>query len=488
MGCGVLTTYAQVSNIAGIHGLLVYAITGAVPIVLFSYFAPMIRKRCPDGFVLTEWCRQRFGVITALYLSLFTLLTMFLYMVSELTAIDEAINALTGLDATPCVIVECVVTTIYTFLGGFKVSFTTDSLQAGFVMVLLVVGVIGYATNVHIDQKIKQETASQMLDANKLGWMLLYILFVAILTNDAFLSGFWLRTFAAKTDRDLLIACSIAGFVCALVCTLAGLPGIYAVWTGVLKVGDDEGYNAFYILCAKMPNWVIGVVLIFAVALSTCTFDSLQSATTSSISNDLFRNKVPIIWARAIVIVIMVPSLVVAIKASANVLQIYFIADLVSSSIIPIMFLGLWNKMYFLRGIDVIVGGLGALLGVFIFGTVYYGSAEEGGKLLLVWNGIYSASDWGGFGAFVIAPFAGILLGFISAAVRISIMYLYAKQTGKPFTALDKPYKLAFGVAVESAENEDEADDDSGEDVTTERFVTEGKKISKRERLLESFI
>ena len=182
----------------------------------------------------------------------------------------------------------------------------------------------------------------------------------------------------------------------------------------------------------------------------------------------------------------MVPSLVVAIKASANVLQIYYIADLVSSSIIPIMFLGLWNKMYFLKGVDIIVGGLGALLGVFIFGTVYYHSAEEGAKLLLIWNGIYSASDWGGFGAFVIAPFAGILLGFISAAIRISIQYVYAKHTGKPFTALDKPLKLAFGVPAESLELED--DEVSGEDVTTERFVTEGKTVSKRKKLLESFI
>ncbi|VEU21628.1 DEKNAAC102724 [Brettanomyces naardenensis] len=482
MGCGILTTYAQVANIAGIQGLLVYAITACLPIILFAFFGPMIRRRCPDGFVLTEWCYHRFGIITCLYLSAFTILTMFLFMVSELTAIDQAINSLTGLDATPCIVVECVVTTIYTFLGGFKVSFTTDTFQAAFVLVLLVIGTIGYALNVHIDPAIKHATESEMLGSNKLGWMLLYILLVAIVTNDAFMSGFWLRTFAAKTDKDLLIACSIASFVCTVISTLAGLPGILAVWTGDMQVGDANGYIAFYVLCAKMQNWVIGAILIFAVALSTCTFDSLLSATTSSISNDFFRNRVPIIWARVIVIVIMVPSLVVAIEASANVLQIYFIADLVSSSIIPIMFLGLWNKMYFLKGLDIIVGGMGALLAVFVFGTIYYGSAEEGGKLLLIWNGIYSADDWGGFGAFVIAPFMGIILGFLSAGIRIGILRLYSNYTGKPFTALVRPRKLAFGVPQE------ELDEESDDAVTTERLSLGETKTSKSAKILESFI
>ncbi|GME73447.1 unnamed protein product [Ambrosiozyma monospora] len=448
MGVGVLTTYPQIANIAGIHGLLVYTIAGAIPIFLFSVFTPMIRKKCPEGFVLTEWCFQRFGKITGLYLSLFTLFTMFLYMISELTAIHDAIEALTGLNATPCVIIECIFTTIYTALGGFKVSFKTDVIQTCFVLVTLIIAVIAYATEIHIDHELKQETYHQLTGSNKLGWMLLYILNVAIITNDAFLSGFWLRAFAAKSDKDLIVGTSIAAVTCCIICTLSGLPGILGVWTGDLVIGDENGYNAFYILCAKMDKWVIGIVLIFAVSISTCTFDSLLSATTSSISNDIFRNKVNMLWVRFLVVLIMIPSLVVTLKCSANVLQVYLIADLVSASIIPVMFLGLWGKLYFLRGLDVMFGGLGALVAVFVYGCIYYDSAREGGRLLLIWNGLYDDSDWGPFGAFVVAPVFGILLGFLCAGFRIGVSYLHSKSTGKPFTALDKP--------VES-NNEDES-------------------------------
>ncbi|RLV90482.1 hypothetical protein JA1_004518 [Spathaspora sp. JA1] len=437
MGVGILTTYAQIANISGLHGLLVYTLCGAIPIVGFAVFGPLIRSKCPDGFILTEWVRRRFGVVTALYVSFFTCLTMFLFMVGELSAIRGAIETLTGLNALGAVIVECVVTTIYTFFGGFRISFITDNFQGACVLILLVICAAGMGSYIEIDPS--KIGPSGLLKANKLGWQLIYILFVAIVTNDCFLSGFWLRTFASKTDKDLWIGTSIAAFVILVITTLVGVPGFLAVWSGDLTVGDENGYNAFFILLAKMPRWLVAFVIIFCIVLSTCTFDSLQSAMVSTISNDLFRNKLKLIYTRCIVIVIIIPIVVLAVKVADNILQIYLIADLVSAAIIPAVFLGLSEHYFwYLRGFDVMCGGLGGLLGVFIFGTVYYGSAKEGGKLLLIWNGIYSSEDWGAFGAFVIAPFGGLLITLASAALRITFAYGYSKLTGKPFTALDR--------------------------------------------------
>lgn len=66
MGCGILTTYTQIGNTAGLHGLLVYTVCGAIPILGFAAVGPAIRRKCPEGFILTEWVRQRFGIVTAL--------------------------------------------------------------------------------------------------------------------------------------------------------------------------------------------------------------------------------------------------------------------------------------------------------------------------------------------------------------------------------------------------------------------------------------
>ena len=48
------------------------------------------------------------------------LITLFLYMVSELSALQQIINALTGLNGLPAVIVECFVTTVYTCMSSTR--------------------------------------------------------------------------------------------------------------------------------------------------------------------------------------------------------------------------------------------------------------------------------------------------------------------------------------------------------------------------------
>lgn len=114
LGSGILFSYPELATIAGVQGVVTYALMSALPLLIFAALGPIIRRKCPEGFVLTEWTRQRYGVITALWLSFLTLVTMFLYMVSELSAIGQVVSTLTGLDSLPVLIVECVVTTIYT--------------------------------------------------------------------------------------------------------------------------------------------------------------------------------------------------------------------------------------------------------------------------------------------------------------------------------------------------------------------------------------
>lgn len=404
---------------------------------MFAAVGPLIRKRCPEGFVFTEWVRQRYGVVTSLYLSFFTCLTMFLFMIGELSAVRGAIETLTGLNALGAVIVECVVTTIYTSYGGFRVSFITDNFQGVLVILLVIICAAGMGSYIEIDKSAVGP--SGLLKANLLGWQLMWILPVAIFTNDCFMAGFWLRTFASKTDKDLWIGCSIAAFVTFVICTLVGTTGFLAVWSGDLTVGDENGSNAFFILLDKMPSWLSAFVLIFVICLSTCTFDSLQSAMTSTISNDVFRNKLRMIWVRIMVVIVMVPCIVLAVKVADDILQIYLIADLVSAAIIPSVFLGLSDRgFWYLQGIDVMVGGLGSLLGVFVFGTVYYDSAKEGGKLMLIWNGLYNSEDWGPFGAFTVTFCGGMIFALLFAGLRIACLFVYSKITNTEFTAMER--------------------------------------------------
>lgn len=390
----------------------------------------------PDAFVLTEWIRYRYGVIASLVVSCCTILTIFLFMVSELSSLKSCVETISNVPGLPVLIVEAVLVSVYTSMGGFYVSFLTDNLQVFTFLTLLVVCIIGVGCTVHIDKS--SVGPSRLLDQNKLGWKLVYILTMAIVTNDCFMAGFWLRTFAAKTKRDLYISCFLTAFLLFVLCSVVGIPGLLAVWSHLLDPSSadfaDQAENAFYLLIKSLPSWLAGFVLVFVAMLSACTFDSLQSAMVSSISNDFFRNRVRIQWIRLLVLGIMAPVIVVALKAT-NVLNIYLIVDVLSSCIVPVLFLGLSKYFWFITGFDVVLALIGGILGVFIFGTIYYKSASEGASLLIMEQGLYG-DDWGAFGAFVAAPVSSVI-GCVAGIVLRGIVLAIAKR--RCFAVFDKP-------------------------------------------------
>jgi len=419
-----------------VQGLVVYALASGLPLFVFAILGPIIRRKCPEGFVLTEWTRQRYGVVTGLYLSALTLITIWLYLIAELSALQQVVSLLTGLNGLPAVIVECFVTLAYTALGGFRVSFITDNIQGSMVVGLIIVGVVTVGVTTDIDHSLIPR--SNYLDASLLGWQLIYILPVAILTNDFFLSGFWLRTFAAKTDKDLWVGISIAVVAIIAILTLVGAGGLIAGWSGVLGDPPEPTGIEIFQLFETLPAWVVGIVLVMVISLSTAAFDSLLSSIVSTGSNDLFRNKLNIWVIRGILVVVFVPTVVIALK-SPSVLQIYLISDLISASTIPVLVIGLSSKCYWWRGFEVVVGGLGGILTIFLFGLVYYdGDTTAAGKLLILEEGLY-VSDWSAFGAFVAAPIGGLLWAAAAFTLRISVLWIMAKMNGTRFDAFDKP-------------------------------------------------
>ena len=69
LGSGILFAYPQIATIAGVQGVLVYALASSLPLLIFGLLGPIIRRKCPEGFVLTEWTRQRYGPVAGLFLS-----------------------------------------------------------------------------------------------------------------------------------------------------------------------------------------------------------------------------------------------------------------------------------------------------------------------------------------------------------------------------------------------------------------------------------
>lgn len=111
---------------------------------------------------------------------------MFLYMVAELSALQQVIGTLAGIDGLPVIIVQVIVTTIYTSLGGFKVSFVTDNIQGVMICGLITICSIAIGTSVKIDTSLIEP--SGLMKPSLLGYQLIYTLFIGIICSDMFLS------------------------------------------------------------------------------------------------------------------------------------------------------------------------------------------------------------------------------------------------------------------------------------------------------------
>ena len=206
-----------------------------------------------------------------------------------------------------------------------------------------------------------------------------------------------MRVFAARTDNDLRIGSGVAAFIILCVLLFVGSTGLLAAWSGVWP-GEpaQEGYLALFLLLGQFPAWIVGFVLVMVVSLGAAAFDTLQSATVSTASNDLTRNNLNIWIIRGAVVLLIFPVVIIALK-SPDILQIFLVSDLVSAAAIPVLMVGLSHRCYWWSGYEVVIGGLGGILTVFMFGTVYFGDARQGARLILLEDGLYSG-DWGIFG------------------------------------------------------------------------------------------
>ncbi|KAL7272230.1 hypothetical protein RUND412_004975 [Rhizina undulata] len=452
MGSSILFAYPEIGTIAGIQGAVVYAATSALPLLAFPLLVPILRKKSPDGFILTMWVQKRYGIIASLYLSALSLGTMFLYMVAELSALQQVIVALTGLDGLAVVIVEVIVTSVYTATGGFRISFLTDNIQGAVISLLIVICSIAIGTSVTIDRS--KIGPSGLAKSSLLGYQLIYIFFIGILFSNLFLSNYWMRGFAARTDKDLWIGVSLAAVLVFVILMLVSSTGFIAAWSGLWSPGEYGGM-VFFLLLAQLPAWVVGFVIVMVVALSCAVFDSLQSAMISTASNDLFRNKLPLIWIRILVALVTIPVIVIALH-SPGILRIFMISNIFACAAIPAILLGLFDILYFLNGFDIICAGLGGVLSVWLFGLVFYGgNAAQAGSLIILVDGLY-ASDWSVFGVFVAAPVGSLIFLALAVGVRAGVMWVYCKATGKHFDVFKRkvppPVLFDGGIREEHAQ------------------------------------
>ncbi|PWN46831.1 hypothetical protein IE53DRAFT_407783 [Violaceomyces palustris] len=434
MSSSLFFGYPQLALIpnAGILGLAGYCFATVVPLWFFAWLGPHIRRVCPDGFTLSEYIRKRFGRPVGVLSGLIFVGFMFCFMLVELNTYGSVVSLLGGVNPTVAALIVALTTTIYTAYGGFKASLWTDNVNAIVIMIFIVMASV--AIGVKLDLQHDRIEASGLLKPQRLGGELWYILSAAIIFAQMFNQGFWQRAFASKNDRTLYISVALATIPLFAICFLVGMCGPLAQWAGLFDgpTAEDDGSTTFFYILATLPNWVQGIVLVLAGALTSSAYDTFQSAQISTIQNDVFLGKINIWWCRLILILLNIPSVVLAVL-NIDILEVFLIADLSAAACLPAFLLGLVKRFYWLNGFDAFVGALGGFFTVFIFGTIFYGNATDGGKLLGLPNGLY-IDDFSVLGAFFAAPLGSIGWTFAAFGARAGATWIYCRYTGSEYT------------------------------------------------------
>ncbi|PIA19486.1 hypothetical protein COEREDRAFT_78833 [Coemansia reversa NRRL 1564] len=420
IGSGIFFTLPEVGTIAGVTGVFAYAFACGAPLFIFAVVGPAFRKRNSSQWSMTNFVMERFGRPLHILYGIASTLFVGLYLVSELTTIYSVFELLTPLHPLAPMIVICVVTTVYTAFGGVFASLVTDAIQCVLILILVVIAAIVVGISVR-PTKADIERAG-LLKPTKMGGELFVILPLAIAFSNMYHQGFWQRTFASRSDRDLYWATFIGFWLVFIVTALIGMAGPLAAWAGTWTPDSDiPGSSAFFTIIASLPGWVSGLTLVLTTSLSCCAIDTCQTAMFASLY-DLVEQKVSVWTVRATVVILNVPVIILAMRAP-DILQVYLLADLLACATILPVLSGLFRRFDFIHWIDAFVGCFGGIIAVGVFGQVYLGNRHDGWRLLLLYGGLY-VNDERVLGAFCFAPLGSVVFMLCFAVLRMGVTSL----------------------------------------------------------------
>ena len=288
--------------------------------------------------------------------------------------------AFPGIDYSICVIVMAVLTGIYVIAGGYMATAINDFIQ-GIIMIVGIIAVIaavlsgqgGFTEAIKGLANVPTQNGVPGAFNSFLGPEPLNLLFVVILTS----LGTWglpqmvQKFYAIKSENDInkgTIISTIFAIVVAGGCYFLG--GFGRLFTGELDAlggVDTLGFDAIIpTMLEKLPDILIGIVIVLVLSASMSTLSSLVLTSSSTLTLDLLKghivknmsDKNQVFIMRVFIVIFIVISAVIALNKD----KLGYISDMMGIS---------WGAL------------AGAFLAPFLFG--------------LYWKRATKASVWASF-------------------------------------------------------------------------------------------
>lgn len=375
-------------------GVLGYSIASAIPGVVVMWLGPIIKEATngEDAFSTTDFCRMRYGRIMQVVCTAISVFYMWIYLVAELTSISNVYALIVAKEVYPdlnkvyttgIAIILGVFTVFYTGIAGLPASIVTDKFQ-GIIMMILVL-LLTIVVCAVPENRISREEFNLASDWTADGFYLLVTLIIAIISAELFNQATWQRVWAAKDTPSLRKGFGLGSALVFLLMMFFGIMGMigYAKDPESYDTFEKLAYLAFFdILEPLSQGWHI-LVLIFITSLAASSVDSLQNGITSITSSDLLKissNANHIKWANRVFLIVANATAIWKSSQRYDVLSLFLVADLVCSTAVFPVFLGLLDEekwgILAPTELGAFMGFIGGVAAVLVTGTVVDSESE----------------------------------------------------------------------------------------------------------------
>jgi Na+/proline symporter len=231
----------------GLTGLVAYAISLAVQLLMFPALSISAYKNLPQTNSLPHSIRTRFGAPLEVFTLLVMLLTGLTSLTGEYIALVRIFNAVLGIDARIILGIAAAVSIYYICYGGALVSLFTEQLHGPLGFLTLVMVVYYYATS---PKDVSTPPSRSMLlygfDKEATQWTYLGSMFFTT-TTCAFYEMLWQKHICCRVKKDLYPSCLMAAVLVLLASVVFGVPGMMASWKG-------KPYSVPYSLLRTCPT------------------------------------------------------------------------------------------------------------------------------------------------------------------------------------------------------------------------------------------
>jgi len=341
MGAWILFSPAEAgAAFGGLAAVGGYAVGSAVPMVVYAWLGPRIRRLIPRGHSLTEYAYVRYGPAMYAYVLAVSVAYMFTFLAAEMTGITGALSLIAGVPRWRTAAVVGVAVLAYTAYGGLRASIVTDVVQTLVVLPLLAAA-FGAAllslggTGVAYDRIVAADPA--LLDPGFLAGLEFgaYVV-IAILGAEMLNQAWWQRIYTAESERALRRAFLVTAITVVPMVLLAGLFGPVARGLGLDLSGGRASVAFFVVVTETLPDAVVLAIAVLAVLLVTSSADTLLNAIASVVTADLPRlvdvaDRTLTAGARLLTAAVALAATVVGAQGY-SVLAVFLTADLLAAA------------------------------------------------------------------------------------------------------------------------------------------------------------